>query len=77
MDDIAARAGVAGQLRNGQQPGHIKSVDLRLTAIAIVGMLDNLCNLYLRDPQAVGRSQLVDILCDLLSSGLTVTEWNF
>ncbi len=63
---------VAGQLRNGQQSGHIKSVDLRLTATAIVGMLDNLCNLYLREPQAVGRDQLVDILYDLLSSGLTV-----
>jgi len=64
---------VAGQLRNGQQSGHIKGVDLRLTAIAIVGMLDNLCNLYLREPQAVGRDQLVDILYDLLSSGLTAT----
>ncbi len=64
---------VAGQLQNGQKSGYIKAVDLRLTAVAIVGMLDNLCNLHLRDPQAINRDQLVDILSDLLSSGLIVS----
>jgi hypothetical protein len=42
-------------------------VNLRLTAVAIVGMLDNLCNLHLRDPKSVDRGQLADILYDLLS----------
>jgi AcrR family transcriptional regulator len=62
---------VAEQLEDGQRSGHIKDVNLRLTAVAIVGMLDNLCNQHLRDPSSVGRDQLVDLLFDLLSSGLT------
>jgi len=64
---------VAGQLQEGRQSGHIKQVDLRLTAVAIVGMLDNLCNLHLRNPAAVGEKQLVELLYDLLHSGLTVS----
>ena len=63
---------VAGQLENGQQSGHIKSVDLRLTAVAIVGMLDNLCNLHLQNPRAVNRKRLVNLLFDLLHSGIIV-----
>jgi len=63
---------VAGQLENGQRTGHIKKVDLRLTAVGIVGMLDNLCNLHLKDPRAVSRGQLVALLHDLLRSGLAV-----
>ncbi|MBI9085531.1 MAG: TetR/AcrR family transcriptional regulator [Desulfobacterales bacterium] len=62
---------VADQLKDGQRSGHIKDVNLRLTAVAIVGMLDNLCNHHLRDPSSVGRDELVDLLFDLLSSGLT------
>ena len=62
---------VAEQLQDGQRYGHIKAVNLRLTAVAIVGMLDNLCNQHLRDPSSVDQGQLVDLLFDLLSSGLT------
>lgn len=61
---------VAEQLEDGQRSGHIKDVNLRLTAAAIVGMLDNLCNQHLRDPSSVDKDQLVDLLFDLLSSGL-------
>ena len=61
---------VAEQLQDGQRSGHIKAVNLRLTAVAIVGMLDNLCNQHLRDPSSVDREELVDLLFDLLSSGL-------
>lgn len=63
---------VAGQLDNGRRTGHIKDVDLYLTAVALVGMLDNLCNLRLQNPRAVGRDQLVDLLTELLRSGLTI-----
>ena len=62
---------VVEQLEGGRRSGHIKDVNLRLTAVAIVGMLDNLCNQHLRDPSSVDRIALVDLLFDLLSSGLT------
>ena len=63
---------VAGQLENGRQTGHIKDVDLHLTAVALVGMLDNLCNLHLQNPRVVGRGQLVELLAELLRSGLAI-----
>jgi len=63
---------VASQLDNGRRTGHIKDVDLHLTAVALVGMLDNLCNLHLQNPRAVGRRQLVDLLDELLRLGLAV-----
>jgi len=75
LDDIqTARARfidcVAEQLENGHRSGHIKDVNLRLAAVAIVGMLDNLCNQHLRNPASVNRDEMVALLYDLLSSGL-------
>jgi len=61
---------VASQLDNGRRTGHIKDMDLHLTAVALVGMLDNLCNLHLQNPRSVGRDQLVNLLAELLRSGL-------
>ena len=75
LDDIqTARARyidcVAEQLEDGRRSGHIKAVNLRLAAVAIVGMLDNLCNQHLRNPASVSRDEMVALLYDLLSSGL-------
>ena len=75
LDDIqTARARyidcVAEQLEDGHRSGHIKAVNLRLAAVAIVGMLDNLCNQHLRNPASVSRDEMVALLYDLLSSGL-------
>jgi len=61
---------VAEQLEDGRRSGHIKDVNLRLAAVAIVGMLDNLCNQHLRNPASVSRDEMVALLYDLLSSGL-------
>ena len=61
---------VAEQLEDGRRSGHIKAVNLRLAAVAIVGMLDNLCNQHLRNPASVSRDEMVALLYDLLSSGL-------
>lgn len=65
---------VAEQLQDGRQSGHIKDVNLRLAAVAIVGMLDNLCNQHLRNPASVGKNELVDLIHDILYSGLTTRE---
>jgi AcrR family transcriptional regulator len=62
---------VAEQLEDGRRTGHIKDVNLRLAAVAIVGMLDNLCNLHLTNPSSVDKDELVNLIHDILFSGLT------
>jgi hypothetical protein len=62
---------VAEQLEDGRRTGHIKDVNLRFAAVAIVGMLDNLCNLHLTNPSSVDKDELVNLIHDILFSGLT------
>ena len=63
---------VAEQLEDGRRTGHIKDVNLRLAAVAIVGMLDNLCNQHLQNPSSVNKNELVDLIHDILYSGLAL-----
>lgn len=62
---------VVEQLEDGRRSGHIKDVNLRLAAVSVVGMLDSLCGLHLREPDAVGQEEIVEVVFQMLRSGLT------
>lgn len=61
---------VAEQLTAGQEDDRIRPCNTRLAAVAIVGMIDNLCNLMVRYPGSVDRKEIVDALFTLLARGL-------
>ena len=62
---------VADQLNDGVVKGYLCPVNLRLAAVSVVGMLDSLCSLHLRDPASAGREEIVEVVFQMLCSGLT------
>jgi AcrR family transcriptional regulator len=61
---------VAEELKAGQDDNRIRPCNTRLAAVAIVGMVDNLCNLFVRYPGSVERSEITEFLFSLLVGGL-------
>lgn len=61
---------IEGLLLKGQQRGYLKTMNVNLAAIAVMGQIDSLCRYYLRNPGKVKKTQIVDTLFDVLSSGL-------
>lgn len=61
---------VAEQLETGQEDDRIRPCNTRLAAVAIVGMIDNLCNLMVRYPGSVDRKEITETLFSLLVQGL-------
>ena len=60
----------AGILKKGHERGYLKPVDFHLASVGLIGLLDSLCNYYLKHSDTVSREQLVEILFTMLSSGL-------
>jgi len=65
---------VAEELKAGQDDNRIRPCNTRLAAIAIVGMVDNLCNAFVRYPGSIQRSEITDILFSLIAGGLLTHE---
>jgi AcrR family transcriptional regulator len=61
---------VADELKAGQADNRIRPCNTRLAAVAVVGMVDNLCNLYVRYPGSVERGEITDFLFSFLVCGL-------
>lgn len=61
---------MSGVLEEGQRRGYLAPGNVRLTAVAIMGMLDALCNQHLRDPQGSGRDDLVATMRAILRGGI-------
>ncbi len=63
---------VSDQLRDGVEKGYLRPVNRHLAAVAVVGMLDSLCSLHLRDAGVADREEIVALIFDMLRSGLTL-----
>ena len=61
---------VAEELEAGQNDNRIRPCDTRLAAVAIVGMMENLCNLLVRYPGSVDRAEITDFLFSFLAAGI-------
>ena len=61
---------VAEELKAGQDDNRIRPCNTRLAAVAIVGMVDSLCNLFVRYPGSVERSEITEFIFSFLVGGL-------
>jgi len=61
---------VAEELQAGLDDNRIRPCNTRLAAVAIVGMVDNLCNFFVRYPGSVERSEITEFLFSFLAGGL-------
>ena len=59
-------------LQTGMDMGYLRKADPRLAAVSIVGMIDNLCNFLLKNPETVSQGQMVDALHFILARGLLI-----
>ncbi len=60
-------------LEEGQTRGYFKKIETRLAAISFTGMLDSVCQRYLKDPDKFTPEEIVDSAYTILSSGLLVS----
>jgi AcrR family transcriptional regulator len=65
---------VAEELKVGQDDNRIRPCNTRLAAVAVVGMVENLCNLFVRYPGSVQRSEITEFLFSFLVGGLLTPE---
>ena len=65
---------ISDLLRQGQERGYLKKVDARLAAVGIIGLMDSLCNYYLKNHEMLDQETLIDIMFSILSSGLLTHE---
>lgn len=61
---------IAEMLSWGQQKGYIKNIDLKLSAVALAGIIDSVCSHILQNPHEGSEEKAVETLYDILSSGL-------
>jgi AcrR family transcriptional regulator len=61
---------ISDQLRVGQEQGYLRPVDLKLAAVGLVGLVENLCAYHLKNPRQATRKKVVEHLYTLLSRGL-------
>lgn len=61
---------IAEMLAWGQQKGYIKHIDLKLSAVALAGIIDSVCSHILQYPEDGSEAKAVKILHEILSSGL-------
>ncbi len=60
-------------LETGQGKGYFKEIDSRLAAISFTGMLDSVCQRYLKNQDTFTPEEIVDTAYTILSSGLLVS----
>lgn len=65
---------ISNLLEKGQSRDYLKPMDINLAAIAVVGQIDSLCKYHLRNPNKISKDQIVDILFDILSTGLLKSQ---
>jgi len=61
---------MADQLRIGRDQGYLRSVDLDLAAVGLVGLVENLCAHHLKNPRRAPQEKIVETLYTLLTRGL-------
>ncbi len=61
---------IADQLRVGQTEGYLRPVDLKLAAVGLVGLVENLCAYHLKNPRRATRKKIVETVYTLLVNGL-------
>ena len=61
---------IAEMLAWGQQKGYIKNIDMKLSAVALAGIIDSVCSHILQYPEEGSEEKAVETLYDILSSGL-------
>lgn len=65
---------IAEMLAWGQQKGYIKDLDLKLSAVALAGVIDSVCGYLLQHPDEASEEKVVATLSDILSTGLVSKE---
>ncbi|MCQ6557624.1 TetR/AcrR family transcriptional regulator [Paenibacillus mendelii] len=61
---------LAGVLEEGCKDGVLRSINCRLAAAGIVGLLDSSCNYYISHPDALNRDDLEQFLYTIITTGL-------
>lgn len=61
---------MADQLKVGQAQGYLRPVDLKLAAVGLVGLVENLCAYHLKKPGKAGREQMEEIMFTFLATGI-------
>jgi AcrR family transcriptional regulator len=61
---------MADQLKVGQAQGYLLPVDLKLAAVGLVGLVENLCAYHLKNPGKASRRQMEETLFTFLSTGI-------
>ena len=61
---------MADQLKVGQAQGYLRPVDLKLAAVGLVGLVENLCAYHLKNPGRAPKKKIVACLHTLLVDGL-------
>lgn len=61
---------VEAQLKTGQEKGYLAPLPSRLSAIAVIGIIDALCSHHLEHPDHQSPEELTDTVFTILSSGL-------
>ena len=62
----------ADLVATGKERGYFKDVESRLAAITFTGMLDSVCQRYLKHPDKYSPKEIVDTAYTILSSGLLI-----
>ncbi len=65
---------IANLLKKGQSRDYLKPMDINLAAIAVAGQINSLCKYHLGNPGKIGKDQIVDILFNILSTGLLKSD---
>ena len=61
---------MADQLKVGQAQGYLRPVDLKLAAVGLVGLVENLCAYHLKNPGKTSRRQMEETLFTFLATGI-------
>jgi TetR/AcrR family transcriptional regulator len=61
---------VSGIIETGQDKGYLKPLDRHLSALALVGMVDSLCNDLLNGNHAAPAEEIIETVFTILSEGL-------
>jgi TetR/AcrR family transcriptional regulator len=61
---------IAGIVRKGQEKGYLRLLNPRISALALVGMFDSLCNDQLSDVPTSSTDEIIDSVFCILSEGL-------
>lgn len=64
---------VEAQLTIGQEKGYLKDLPPRLSAVAVIGLIDTLCSHFIEHPDQADLQAVTDTVFTLLSSGLART----